>query len=60
MIPALGSRQETGDKYSLNNKSKYIALAGVAQWIECLAYEPKGCQFDSQSGHMHGLQLSPQ
>ena len=32
------------------------ALASVAQWIECQAYKPKGRWFDSQSGHMPGLQ----
>ena len=36
---------------------KLVALAGVAQWVEWAqwAWEPKGCQFDSQSGHMPGL-----
>ena len=32
------------------------ALAGVAQWIECQAFEPESRQFDSQSGHTPGLQ----
>ena len=34
------------------------ALAGVAQWIEwtSVACEPKGRWFNSQSGHMPGLQ----
>ena len=32
-----------------------IALAGVAQWIECWPVA-KGHRFDSQSGHMPGLQ----
>ena len=32
------------------------ALAGVAQWIECQACEPKGGWLDSQSGPMPGLQ----
>ena len=35
-----------------------VALAGVAQWIEHepANQEPKGRWFDSQSGHMPGLQ----
>ena len=33
-----------------------LALAGVAQWIECWAAKPKGDQFNSQSGHLHRLQ----
>ena len=33
----------------------HFALAGVAQWIE-LQTEAKGRQFNSQSGHMSGLQ----
>ena len=32
-----------------------LALAGVAQWIECWPAEARGCWFDSQSGHMPGL-----
>ena len=32
-----------------------MALAGVAQWIEC-GPQTKGLQFNSQSGHMPGLQ----
>ena len=31
------------------------ALAGVAQWIECLASEPKGRWLDSQARHAAGL-----
>ena len=34
---------------------KKTALAGVAQWIELQACEPKGHWFASQSGHMPGL-----
>ena len=41
------------DKYILKNE--VLALAGVAQWIVS-AFEAKGCQFDSQSGHRPGLQ----
>ena len=34
-----------------------FALAGVAQWTECQpACEPEGFWFDSQPGHMAGLQ----
>ena len=36
------------------------ALAGVAQWTDRLAWKPKGHGFDSQSGHMPGLQSGPQ
>ena len=32
-----------------------IALAGVTQWIEQWPVNWKGCQFESQSGHMPGL-----
>ena len=39
--------------YSLKNK---IALAGVSQWIECPPVKQKGHRFNSQSGHMPGLQ----
>ena len=35
----------------------FIALAGVGQWIERTIHcKPKGHWFDSQSGHMPGLQ----
>ena len=38
-------------------KAIELALGGVAQWIEHQpAYEPKGRRFDSQSGHIPGLQ----
>ena len=36
-------------------KIRDLALAGVTQWIECWAREPKGCQFESQSWHRPGL-----
>ena len=42
-----------GKKY--NRKRILIALAGVAQWIEC-GLQTKGSRFDSQSGHMPGFQ----
>ena len=35
----------------------HSGLAGVAQWIELQACEPKGHCFDSHSGHMPGLQV---
>ena len=37
-------------------KEKKEALDSVAQWIECRSANQKGCWFDSQSGHMPGLQ----
>ena len=38
----------------------YTALAGVAQWIEHQsANQWVTCRFDSQSGHMPGLQARP-
>ena len=39
-------------------KVDFLMLAGVAQWIAewVLACEPKGRRFDSQAGHMPGLQ----
>ena len=40
--------------YSFKNFRKF-ALAGVAQWIEC-ELQTKLRQFNSQSGHMPGLQ----
>ena len=42
----------------LKKKKKLkAALAGVAQWIECPLVNQKGHhQFNSQSGHMPGLQ----
>ena len=36
-------------------KSYDIALAGVAQWIECRPVNQKVGWFDSKSGHMPGL-----
>ena len=38
---------------------KDSALAGVAQWTEALACEPKGRRLDSHSGNMPGLQARP-
>ena len=35
------------------------ALAGVAQQVGVPSHVPKGCWFDSQSGHMPGLWFSP-
>ena len=35
---------------------KNLAMAGVAWWIERQPVNLGGCQFDSQSGHMPGLQ----
>ena len=40
---------------SLYLKCQVLALAGVAQWTEWPAWEPKGRRFDSESGHMPGL-----
>ena len=40
-----------------NNNNKAI-LAGVAQWIEHWPVNQRGRWFDSQSGHMPGLQAS--
>ena len=38
------------------NKNVLLALAGVSHWIEWVpACEPKGCRFNSQSGHMPEL-----
>ena len=37
-----------------NLKKSPQALAGIAQWIEH-KLQPKGRQFNSQSGHMPGL-----
>ena len=38
-------------------ESRSLALAGVAQWIEHRPENQKGHWFDSQSGHMSGLQV---
>ena len=40
----------------LYTKMLTIALAGVAPWIECWPASQKGHSFDSQSGHIPGLQ----
>ena len=51
-----GDFNQSAVEFHFNNRA-YIALAGVAQWIEHLgACDPKGRRFDSQSGHMPGLQ----
>ena len=42
--------------YTLSLKNIDSALAGVAQLVGLPFHEAKGHQFDSQSGHMPGLQ----
>ena len=49
------SRAAILDKYMSNESTFIVALAGVAQWIECRPANHKGRWFDSQSGHMPGL-----
>ena len=44
------------EKIYTSFKNVASALAGVAQWIKQGLCEPMGHQFDSQSGHMPGLQ----
>ena len=35
---------------------KFLTVAGVAQWIERQSMNQRADSFDSQSGHMPGLQ----
>ena len=42
--------------YKAEDKTRKAALAGVAQWIEHRPADQSCHQFNSQSGHMPGLQ----
>ena len=43
----------------VDTKEYILALADVVQWLSASLYDSKGCQFNSQSGHMPELQATP-
>ena len=47
----------SGFSFTLSEGNSHSALAGVAPLVGALSHGPKGREFDSLSGHIHGFQV---